>query len=91
MLLGDPKDEEFLPAAPEASSRPGRSSTSCVSTPTWWCLLADVPKDEALRAAQLELIHGGPVRVPDGQGGSVEKDFSSPYYWAAFQLIGDWR
>ena len=53
-------------------------------------LLDDVPKDEALRAAQLELIRH-PVQVPDGEGGSVLRDFSSPYYWAAFQLIGDWR
>ncbi|MCP4571759.1 MAG: CHAT domain-containing protein [bacterium] len=53
-------------------------------------LLKDVPKDEALRAAQLEFIRG-PVPVPDGKGGTEEKDFSSPYYWAPFQLIGDWR
>ncbi len=49
-------------------------------------LLADVPK----RAAQPELIRG-PVRVPDGAGGTVERDYSSPYCWVAFQLIGDWR
>ena len=54
-------------------------------------LLEGVPKDEALRAAQLELIHDGPFLLPDGEGGKVERDFSSPYYWAAFQLIGDWR
>lgn len=53
-------------------------------------LLAGVPKDEALRAAQLEFIRGR-VSVPDGKGGTEEKDFSSPYYWAPFQLIGDWR
>jgi CHAT domain-containing protein/Tfp pilus assembly protein PilF len=34
-------------------------------------------KDEALRAAQADLIRS--------QG------FSHPYYWAAFQLTGDWR
>ena len=34
-------------------------------------------KDEALRAAQTDLIHS--------------KSFSHPYYWAAFQLTGDWR
>jgi CHAT domain-containing protein len=34
-------------------------------------------KDEALRAAQLELLHS-----PGG---------SPPYYWAGFSLIGDWR
>jgi CHAT domain-containing protein len=34
-------------------------------------------KDEALRAAQADLIQG--------------KSFSHPYYWAAFELTGDWR
>ncbi|HWM89305.1 MAG TPA: CHAT domain-containing protein [Thermoanaerobaculia bacterium] len=34
-------------------------------------------KDEALRAAQVDLIRS--------------QDFSHPYYWAAFQLTGDWR
>jgi CHAT domain-containing protein len=34
-------------------------------------------KDEALRAAQLFVLHSQPS--------------SSPYYWAAFSLIGDWR
>ncbi len=48
------------------------------------------PKDEALRAAQIELIRG-PI---DGVGADGEKtlvDASAPYYWAAFQIIGDWR
>ncbi len=53
-------------------------------------LLDGVPKDEALRAAQLAFIQGG-VRVPDGKGGEEERDFSSPYYWVACQSIGDWR
>jgi CHAT domain-containing protein/Tfp pilus assembly protein PilF len=34
-------------------------------------------KDEALRAAQLELVHS--------------QSSSAPYYWAGFSLIGDWR
>ena len=34
-------------------------------------------KDEALRAAQVELIRS--------------RDFAHPYHWAAFQLTGDWR
>ncbi len=37
------------------------------------------PKDEALRAAQLELL--------EGEAGS---EATAPYYWAAFQLSGDW-
>lgn len=34
-------------------------------------------KDEALRAAQTDLIRS--------------QEFSHPYYWAAFQLTGDWK
>ncbi len=48
------------------------------------------PKDEALRAAQIELIRG-PVDVADEHGRPVAVDASAPYYWAAFQLFGDWR
>ena len=47
-------------------------------------------KDEALRAAQLELIRG-PVETVDREGRVVTRDLSSPYYWAAFQMIGDWQ
>jgi CHAT domain-containing protein/tetratricopeptide (TPR) repeat protein len=35
-------------------------------------------KDEALRAAQVDFIHG-------------PESTSHPYHWAAFQLSGDWR
>jgi CHAT domain-containing protein/tetratricopeptide (TPR) repeat protein len=41
-------------------------------------LRAGKPKDEALRAAQIDQIRK--------QGGS-----SHPFYWAAFELSGDWR
>jgi CHAT domain-containing protein len=34
-------------------------------------------KDEALRNAQLQMIHS--------------KNASHPFYWAAFTLNGDWR
>lgn len=37
-------------------------------------------KDEALRAAQLELLRG-----------DLDRDYSSPYFWAGFQIYGDWR
>lgn len=40
-------------------------------------LRAGWSKDEALRAAQVELIRSG--------------SFSHPFYWAAFQLTGAWR
>ncbi len=48
------------------------------------------PKDGALRAAQIELIRGGPIEVVEN-GKRVAKDYSAPYHWAAFQLIGDWQ
>jgi CHAT domain-containing protein len=40
-------------------------------------LRAGRSKDEALRRAQVELIHSSA--------------FSHPYSWAAFQLVGDWQ
>lgn len=53
-------------------------------------LRSGLSKDEALRAAQIELIRGPiEVRGPDGQ--LKEKDVSSPYFWAAFQVFGDWQ
>lgn len=46
--------------------------------------------ESALRAAQVELLRG-PIEVADGSGESAVHDFTAPYHWAAFQLIGDWR
>ena len=46
-------------------------------------------KDQALRAAQLELLQA-PLRVLTPSGDFEEVDSSAPYYWAAFQLYGDW-
>jgi CHAT domain-containing protein len=53
-------------------------------------LRAGKAKDEALRAAQLELIRR-PLRVPDGRGGWTERNAAAPYFWAALQLVGDGR
>jgi CHAT domain-containing protein len=53
-------------------------------------LRAGKAKDEALRAAQLELIRR-PLRVPDGRGGWTERNAAAPYFWAALQLVGDSR
>ncbi len=53
-------------------------------------LRAGLSKDEALRAAQIELIRG-PIEVENGNGEVVERDFSAPYYWASFQIYGDWQ
>ncbi len=53
-------------------------------------LRAGLTKDRALQAAQQELIRG-PIEVTDDKGERVVKDFSAPYYWAGFQLYGDWQ
>ena len=47
------------------------------------------PQGEALRAAQVELMRG-PITV-ERNGKLIAKDASAPYYWAAFQIYGDWR
>jgi len=47
-------------------------------------------KDEALRATQTEFIRG-PIQVTNDKGEQVEFDASAPYYWAAFQIYGDWQ
>ncbi len=46
-------------------------------------------KDEALQAAQIEFIQG-PIEVEEN-GVMVEKNYTSPFHWAAFQVIGDWQ
>ena len=52
-------------------------------------LLDGESKVDALRFAQMELA-SGPIEV-EIDGEMVEKDFTAPYYWAGFQLIGDWK
>jgi len=51
---------------------------------------AGLAKDEALRQAQRDLIRG-PVPVPGGADSDRRLDASQPFFWAAFQLYGDWR
>ena len=53
-------------------------------------LAAGSSKDEALRMAQIELIHQ-PVRITAANGQAIETDASAPFFWAAFQVFGDWR
>lgn len=53
-------------------------------------LKAGLSKDDALRAAQLDLIRG-PITMADEHGQPRPFDASAPYYWAAFQLTGDWQ
>jgi CHAT domain-containing protein len=53
-------------------------STADLMRHFYGALRRGVPKDEALRRAQVALIQGGPQR-------------SHPLSWAAFQLFGDWK
>lgn len=53
-------------------------------------LQAGKPKDQALQAAQLELIRS-PIQIEKLGGESIDRDFSAPVFWAAFQIIGDWQ
>lgn len=47
-------------------------------------------KAEALQDAQRELIEG-PITVSVPGGGVRRRDVSAPFYWAGFQIYGDWR
>lgn len=53
-------------------------------------LAAGLSKDKALRAAQIELMRD-PIPITTTGGQKVETDASAPFFWAAFQLFGDWR
>jgi CHAT domain-containing protein/Tfp pilus assembly protein PilF len=52
-------------------------STSTLMSSFYTHLRAGVPKDDALRRAQIEAISG--------------RDTAAPFHWAAFTLSGDWR
>ena len=52
-------------------------------------LRAGRSKDAALRQAQLDLIRG--TIVVQDEETRTRLDASHPFYWAAFQLNGDWR
>ncbi|MCA1562780.1 MAG: CHAT domain-containing protein [Acidobacteria bacterium] len=52
-------------------------STATLMTKFYTALKAGKSKDEALRSAQLAVLR--------------DKRTASPFYWAAFQLYGDWR
>ena len=53
-------------------------------------LEAGEPKDQALRAAQMELLRN-PIWIENQEGKKVARDLSAPVFWAAFQIIGDWK
>jgi CHAT domain-containing protein len=60
-------------------------STPRLMTGLYAYLKAGRTRDDALRAAQVDLI-----RRRSGQGASPARH-SHPFHWAAFQLSGDWR
>ena len=69
-------------------------STSLLMTRFYGYLKKGLPKNEALRQAQIDLIRQ-PMKIekPFLFGlfkRTVKRDVSHPYYWAAFQLIGPW-
>ena len=64
----------------------GDESTAELMTRFYGQLKAGKTKDDALRAAQLELIRRRPAT-----GTAVTSNVSHPFHWAAFQLIGDWK
>lgn len=53
-------------------------------------LRAGKSKDEALQAAQLDMIRK-PIQIKTLQGTTVVRSANAPYYWASFEVIGDWR
>ena len=60
--------------------------------------LAGKRPPEALRAAQFAILRqGGSGNLPRGIGISAKKPqtistpYSHPYFWASFQVVGDWR
>ncbi len=56
---------------------------------TSWITAPGITKSEALRQAQLSLLHGtanGATANPDQSA-----PYANPYYWAPFILIGNWK
>ena len=67
----------------------GDDSTAELMTRFYGYLKAGKTKDEALRAAQLELIRRRRPSKETAPG--TTSAVSHPFHWAAFQLIGDWK
>jgi CHAT domain-containing protein/Tfp pilus assembly protein PilF len=53
-------------------------------------LAAGQPKDVALQSAQREMI-GQPAATRGGGGRPVTQAAAAPYFWAGFEISGDWR
>ncbi len=58
-----------------------------------WTKHRNMPKAEALREAQLALLRGTPHSTTAHSSGNSAgaADYSHPFYWAPFILIGNWR
>jgi CHAT domain-containing protein len=67
----------------------GDASTSVLMSRFYRYLKEGKTKDVALQKAQLDLLRGTVRGV--GEPAPSEGDLSHPYFWAAFQLYGDWR
>jgi CHAT domain-containing protein/Tfp pilus assembly protein PilF len=68
----------------------GDESTAVFMERFYSYLIAGQTKDEALRRAQVDFIRAG--SSPAAPGRSVIPAYaSSPYFWAAFQLYGEYR
>ncbi len=82
-----------------AESTPARGDLACwlrLRVGDAWAKAGDWEKARAayrsaLEQAQMPEAQVTLWEVQDESGEIQEIDASSPYYWAAFQIIGDWR
>lgn len=65
-------------------------STAALMVRFYGYLKAGRSKDAALRQAQLDLLRDAGV-VRNQRAETAKASASHPFYWAAFQLSGDWR
>jgi CHAT domain-containing protein/tetratricopeptide (TPR) repeat protein len=56
-----------------------------------WTTPPGMTKSEALRQAQLTLLHGTSGAGPTSSPANQRAQFSNPYYWAPFILMGNWK
>lgn len=57
----------------------------------WAAKGSTVMKAEALRQAQLDLLHGQITPKPDPSDPQSPSTWAHPYYWAPFILSGNWK
>lgn len=56
-----------------------------------WISSNGTSKAEALRQAQFSLLHSGANGSSADSDGAAHEDYSNPFYWAPFILIGNWK